>query len=99
MPWATEWTGAGDQYLSKTGTGLQARSVSVRDGDLGRASTWEGSGVIHCIGRGGDIGAGGVQWEPSFVGVDGLYTQGGVYMGGVRPSICTLLRLHDLEKQ
>ena len=58
-------------------------------------SSWEGPG--RGVAGGGDIGAGGVQWEPSFVGDDDLYTQGGVYIGGVRPSVCTLLRLHYLK--
>ena len=54
---------------------------------MGWASTEEGADVIRCVGGGVDIGAGGVQYELSVVGIGGLDTPKGVYIGGLRLSV------------
>ena len=45
--------------------------------------------MICCVGGGEGvaIGAGGVQYEPSVVGIGVLDTQKGVYIGGLRLSV------------
>ena len=45
------------------------------------------------------LGAGGVQWEPPFVGIGELDTKSGVYMGGGLKDICIYSITFTLSKK